>query len=749
MKSSLIVIALLIFALTSVGQETSAKEKKAFEAYKGFSYSIAMEKYEEIGVTTIEQKRILAQTYWKLDSLNRAEKLFAEVVLEQAHSADDIYDYASVLRQNKKYSQSDEWMVKFSEMNGTDSRGIAYVNKIGYYEELQKNKDQFVIENLEVNSEQQDFGAIYYKDQIAFASSREGTKSILRRWNWNQLPFLDIYLADYENGNLKNPKIFHKKLNKKYHDGPLAFSKEGDFMVFTRNNYTEKSEDNIVRLKLFSSRLIDGEWSKPEPLPYNSSAYSCGHASISGDTKWIYFASDMPGGVGGVDIYKAPINEDGTFGEAVNMGREINTEGNELFPFIHPTNEMLFFSSDGKVGLGGLDVFVAQIKSDYSIGKVANVGVPINSNRDDFSFVLNEEMSSGFFSSNREGGKGDDDIYTYLLEKPFTFGVKVNVLSKDENNNLISGINLRLLDGLGGDLGLIQEEDENGVFFILPPSKGKYKIIGAKDDYLDALTVIEIEEGEEEVDAVLRFEKEPSLSLYALITDKSTNQPLEGVKITITDNLSGAIEKIITPNTGDYLRPLTDKKLNDTGSYNLNIEKEGYLGKVLTYTALFDRDGTYSIHTDLDLSLEPIALGGDLSKIIDINPIYFDLSKHFIRPDAAIELDKIVKVMNENPKMVIELRSHTDSRGSDKSNESLSDRRAKSSASYIAARISNSERIYGKGFGEYKPNSITLEDGTEIVLTEEYINSFKVSNSKKYKELHQMNRRTEFIIIEM
>lgn len=206
MKSSLIVIALLIFALTSVGQETSAKEKKAFEAYKGFSYSIAMEKYEEIGVTTIEQKRILAQTYWKLDSLNRAEKLFAEVVLEQAHSADDIYDYASVLRQNKKYSQSDEWMVKFSEMNGTDSRGIAYVNKIGYYEELQKNKDQFVIENLEVNSEQQDFGAIYYKDQIAFASSREGTKSILRRWNWNQLPFLDIYLADYENGNLKKPK---------------------------------------------------------------------------------------------------------------------------------------------------------------------------------------------------------------------------------------------------------------------------------------------------------------------------------------------------------------------------------------------------------------------------------------------------------------------------------------------------------------------------------------------------------------
>jgi outer membrane protein OmpA-like peptidoglycan-associated protein len=216
--------------------------------------------------------------------------------------------------------------------------------------------------------------------------------------------------------------------------------------------------------------------------------------------------------------------------------------------------------------------------------------------------------------------------------------------------------------------------------------------------------------------------------------------------------MTGEKEVVYTTEQGDNLKPLMDKKLDDRGSYNIVLEKEGYLVKTVTYNALFDHEGKYEVHANLDLTLEPIQVGGDLSKIIDINPIYFDLNKAIIRPDAGLELDKIVKVMNENPNMVIELGSHTDSRGSDASNESLSDRRAKASAAYIAERITNPERIYGKGYGESKPNTVDAsEDGGDVnqVLTEVFINTFKTKNIKSFDKYHQMNRRTEFIIIKM
>jgi outer membrane protein OmpA-like peptidoglycan-associated protein len=195
-----------------------------------------------------------------------------------------------------------------------------------------------------------------------------------------------------------------------------------------------------------------------------------------------------------------------------------------------------------------------------------------------------------------------------------------------------------------------------------------------------------------------------------------------------------------------------DKKLNDRGSYNIELEKDGYLGKTVTYNTAFDREGKYDVHADLDLTLDPIKEGANLADIIDINPIYFDLNKSFIRPDAALELDKIVKVMNENPTMVIELGSHTDSRGSDASNRSLSDRRAKASAKYVSERITNPERIYGKGFGESTPNTVDASaDGGSAtqLLTDDFIVPLKKKDRKLFDKYHQFNRRTEFIIIKM
>ncbi|MBK6527176.1 MAG: OmpA family protein [Crocinitomicaceae bacterium] len=259
----------------------------------------------------------------------------------------------------------------------------------------------------------------------------------------------------------------------------------------------------------------------------------------------------------------------------------------------------------------------------------------------------------------------------------------------------------------------------------------KFSLLGTKEKYFDGKNKVETfgEQGTFVADLIL--EKDPGLSLYLLVIDKATNEPIDSVKITVTDNMTGMTDSILTSLTGDYFRPLADKKLNDRGSYNFSIEKKGYLNKTVTFNILFDKEGKYNVHEYLDVTIEKVEVGQDLSKIVELKPIYFDLGKATIRPDAAIELDKIVKVMNDNPNMIVELGSHTDSRGNAKSNQTLSDKRAKSSADYIKQRITNPERIKGVGYGESK---LKNECGDGVTCPE---------------EKHQENRRTEFIIISM
>lgn len=752
MKTVLLILTLAFVSATSFAQDASAKAKKANAAFESFAYDRAIERYNELGSSTIDLMRKEALSYWKVHNTVAAEPIMKDIVLTDGYSAYDIYNYAVILRANGKYEESETWMKKYAEMNVTDTRGQMYMNEKGSYQRLLRENTNFTIHNLDINSEQQDFAAIFYKDQVVFASSREGVKPVRRRWNWNRLPFLDVYVADKNGDNsLTNATRMSRKINKKFHEGPVAFNEAGDFMIFTRNNYDGQSSQGVVRLQLFSSKFEEGKWTKPEPLPFNNNEYSVGHATISKDGHWLYFASNMPGGIGGVDLYRAEILENGGYGNAINLGEKVNTEGDEMFPFFHAGGEMLFFSSNGRVGLGGQDVFLAQVKPDLEIGKVMNLGAPINSGADDFSFTINENQTMGYFASNRDGGKGSDDIYSFDLASPFSFGKLIKGVATDKKGELLAETEVRLFDLISGEEEVIVTGPDGSYEFIVEEDK-TFNLRGQKPKYFDGTNAADTH-GEEEVIIVnLILEKDPGLSLYALVTDKKSGSPINKVKMTILDNMTGEKEVVYTTELGDHLKPLMDKKLTDRGSYNIILEKEGYLGKTVTYNTVFDREGKYDVHALLDLTLEPLEVGGDLSKIIDINPIYFDLNKAIIRPDAALELDKIVKVMNENPTMVIELGSHTDSRGSDASNESLSDRRAKASAAYIAERITNPERIYGKGYGESKPNTVDAsEDGGTAtqILTETFINSFKTKNKKAFDKYHQMNRRTEFIIIKM
>lgn len=710
--------------------QRSGKELKGDKYFLKYSFENAIEKYAAVDNLSFIGKRNLAESYKNTNQWGLSEQVYASFVNGNEATTEDVFNYASVLRSNGKYGESDSWMSKLQAKAPNDTRAKNFVNNASELSSLQKDEGRYKITHLAVNTESQDFGTNYYKDKVVFASSREGTKSIRRNHNWNGLPFLDLYVVNKDTDQLTPPEQFSKRLNNKMHEGPASFTKDGNLIAFTCNNYKGKSEDGTVKLKIFFSEMVEGDWGKETPFKLNNDEYSVGHPWLSQDGSTMYFSSDMPGGKGGVDIYKIH-KTDGSWGEPQNI-TGINTEGNELFPFYQEDEELLFFSSNGHLGLGGLDVFVSEDTGDGIYTKILNVGVPLNSRWDDFGLIVDESMKKGYFSSNRDGGKGNDDIYSFELLKPFTFGVILKGTVKDKEGNILPGTIVNLYDTSGSVVDSITTGDDGAYTFNVERDQD-YSIGGKKDKYFDGANTTTSKTDKDEVIIDLELEKDPGLSLYALITDKKTGEPLENVSIKLVDNFTGSKKLFTTGDIGGFRSPLADKKLQDRGSYNLELSKEGYFPKTFTYNILFDKEGQYDVHAGLvgGLSLAPEVK--DIKDLVQINDINFDLNKYKIRPDAAIELDKIVSVMNEYPNMVVELGAHTDCRGSKKYNESLSDKRAKASAAYIKKNIVKPERIYGKGYGESRLlNNCACEGRLKSDCDE---------------DTHATNRRTEFRII--
>ena len=688
--------------------------------YEGYSFIESIEKYEALSDKTIDIKRKLAHAYFNTENFAKTEAYFSEIVNDENRKNDDIYNYAAVLLINERYVEAEKWMKVYYENNSSDSRGEQFANNAGFYKNLLSDKNQFKIKNININSEQQDFGTAYFQNKIVYASTKQQTRFINRKWNWNKLPYLNMYTAEKSGGELSEIKAFNGLINKKYHDGPATFNESGTLMVFTRNNYLNKSQDGVVKLQLYFSELKDGNWQDPKPFLYNSKEYSLGHAALSADGKTMYFASDMPGGFGGVDIYKAELQDNGSWSNLRNLGKNVNTEGNEMFPFIHNSG-YLFFASNGLLGLGGLDIFMTKVNGEvYS--KPINPGFPLNSSKDDFAFIIDSEMKTGYFSSNREGGKGSDDIYSFNLLK--AFGLELIGTAVDQNGNILAETEVVLFDENGKIIGIVITDELGKYSFNVEPET-TYTLKGKKDKYFDSENVIDTEGAIGEIKNDIVLEEKPDISFYCIVKDRKTNEPVEDVSVILLNKETNLTDEFLTKQSGDFIKTVEGKKLKDIIKFKLILSKDGYMSKSVEYNKAIETAGT----KELIVYIDKVEVGMDLNDIIEIKPIYFDLNKYNIRPDASIELDKIVKVMNENPQMVVELGSHTDSRGSDSYNLKLSDRRAKSSAKYIKENINNPDRIYGKGYGELK-------------LKNKCKNGVKCS-----EELHQENRRTEFKII--
>ena len=455
---------------------------------------------------------------------------------------------------------------------------------------------------------------------------------------------------------------------------------------------------------------------------FNKADYDFCHPSISANDSVLYFASNMPGGFGGMDIYKVKRDEFGFWGQPENLGEKINTAGNEIFPFAARTG-FLYFSSDGLDGLGGLDVYMAKLKNEQ-ITSVYNMGIPVNSKNDDFAYYIDETGKTGFLSSNRKKGGMDDDVFDVKVTGDPRYGKPATFTLLDKKDN-------RRLDSVEVVInGETLYSDTSGKVSVVLEEEPDYGLNLSKTDYLpeqDSLHPKTI--STETFEKTYLLEPDPKLALKGRVIDSKSGISLDDVRIRITDILTNSeVQTHYTQNDGIYYQPFKGKRLNQKLVYFLRIDKPGYL----QHTEILDTVPVNPGDMNLTVKLIKVELGMDLGKMANLNPIYFDQGKSKIRPDASLELDKIVAILKDMPQITIELRAHTDCKSSAASNMTLSQARASASMNYIIKKGIDKRRIKAKGFGESRLLNACACEG-------------KIKDNCPESE-HAKNRRTEFIV---
>lgn len=732
MNKSIVLFSIICLIQLSSHAQTAAINS-ANKLYFKKLYVQAIPKYESVLRKDSSNADVLVNLgdCYRLTNNNKGQ-LICYGKLIKTGKAEDIHKlyYGQALMEAGKYDDAKRYMDEFK----ADGRGEAFSKGISNLQKFSKNADAYAITEFQYNSNYDDFGATaFLGDKIVFTSTRTKSTWITKRHGWTGNSYCHMYLTEKDAfGQYDTPAMFIAEYSTKYNDGPFCTSKDGQTIFFTRNGTTKKEQslDGSQKLKIFQANIIKDDLQSLMSMKFNSNEYNCAHPSISADGKTLYFSSDMGGGQGGMDIWYCKLDASGSWGNPVNMGDKVNTKGNELFPSITEDN-LLYFASNGHEGLGGLDVFETKIKDDKA-GKIYNMGKPVNSEHDDFAYNVYAEGKKAFLSSNRKTGGMNDDIYNVDILRKVARGKVVNFIVKNkETQEVLPLTTIKLnTDSFStnekGEFQFVLEEDVN------------YKLLVKKEKFFDiedSLSTKTTPEGDE-FTKTIELEKDPNLSLLAGIYDAKTGAGIEGVKIKIKDlAVSNDFELIQTEKNGEYRKPLKGKRIGDKLLYLVTIEKEGYVTKTTNFTYEIKKEGEIQMNELLALTIGKVEVGMDLAKMIDIKPIYFDLGKSKIRPDAAVELDKVVKVMKEYPAMIIELGAHTDCRGAAAANMKLSDARAKASAAYIVKQGIDKSRISGKGYGESKLlNSCGCEGKVKSTCTE-----FE----------HSQNRRTEFIIVKL
>jgi outer membrane protein OmpA-like peptidoglycan-associated protein len=691
--------------------------KKADKLYDAKCYALAIPHYhkglasDSGNVTSVAR---LGDCYRLTNNINGQLKTYGKLVNTGSASELQKLYYAEALTASGRANEARQYFKQFtSDERGKKRASLAELNKYS------KDADAYEVKRSKFNSPEGDFGAIIQGNDVYFLSSRKRTAWVRHSQGWTKESPVAVYFVK---GNDTVPEMVKIPDMKKLNAGPFTFI--SDTSVIITRNY-QPSKDEAATLKLYTGSYSKGNMNNLRMASFCLDNFNYVHPSISADGNTLFFASDREGGKGGMDLYYSVKNATG-WSAPVNMGEKVNTAGNELFPFV-TANNLLYFSSNGHEGMGGLDVYETRLK-DLKPSKVYNLGMPVNSREDDFSYFLNKDGKTGFFSTNRDHSGLDDDIYQLNILREVKRGKEVLFVVKDRGTGaIVPGSYIQT----GTDS--VSVNDKGEFLTMVDEDKTLNVQVRHADYFLLKDSVRASESSEDRIVKILNIEKDPKLSLKATILDLKTMQPLEGVKMTLREMPSNQLfDTYTTSGDGLYRKPLPGKKLGDKIAYAISLEKEGYVTKKTMFIYDIKAPGEISMNDSLNLAIGKIEVGMDVGKMIDLKPIYFDLGKSSIRKDAAAELDKMVVIMKEYPNMSIELGSHTDCRAAAAANMKLSSARAKSSADYIVKKGIERSRITGKGYGETKLlNSCACEGKTKSTCSEEE---------------HAKNRRTEFII---
>ena len=752
--------------------------KVALSLYKKLGYKVSIPKFQETEGVSQENMSRIANSYRLNHDTENAEFWYSNVV-EKSNKSEDFLYYAQALQSNEKYDKAKEYYLKYNEMVGgesADQRGALLAASIDRISSFKHTSVEVKNEEI-LNTEKLDFSPAYYNDELIFVSTRDhkklrsGIKDI-----WIDDNFMALWKAGRnEDGSVGTPEVFSEKITTKFHEGPLVFNNSGDRVFFTRNDFKRGLRRNnskgIMKLQIYTSTKEDGDWSKPQSLSINTKEYEEAHPAITPDGNKLYFTSDRKGGYGGMDLYVTEF-KNGTWSAARNLGDKINTKGNDVFPYVHHDGT-LYFASNGWEGLGGLDIYEAKVDGSGAMVRAENIGTPFNSPMDDFSLVMNELKSEGYFTSARDGGLGEDDIYSFKMTGKVAREATICAYEEGTNKRLEDvevTINdpslttedhvLKLVEtnerdeyilkfqntkGENSDESQTMFTDKLGVFNMAAEPNMEYNFIAKKEGYKvanETMTVsnVMLNSGYE---FCIAMAPTNCLILEGIVKNKKYKNMIPNAKVTMVNKCTGDEVVVTSDANGDFNFPCVDcdceyylkgektyftQGTNTATTMGLNCSTGGKVEVLLELTP-------YDPSKPAPSSLAPAetpSFGGNKiveGAVIELPQIYYDFDQFYIRDDASQELDRVVSLMNQYPTLTIELGSHTDARGTTKYNENLSQNRADAAVKYIVSKGINSARLVAKGYGESQLRN-------------------KCANFVECPEdEHQYNRRTEVRVL--
>lgn len=830
-------------AFGSQAQSKSKQIEKIETQYAELSYADAIVSIKELlpnkkleNHEILDLNKKLAYAYFYTKQYQLAEPAFEKLINSMSGISEDpdVYlRFAQILASNGKHSRSSDIYKKYALITKGEESAKAQEQAVlmDNPEPLFRNAENYEIKYLPINSGNSDFSPVPYNSGLVFVSGRKKTEAIQRVFEWDNSPFLDLYyfedrqelskkgLAMLSTGNsnlpaassnpksafssandsqklhyqgtsgyLENPSErsseLSKGLNSVYHEGPCSFFNNESSIIFTRNGiegYDTDAYDKINRVHLYMADMVKGDWANWRAFPYNSPNYSTGHPTFNVYENILYFVSDMPGGFGGTDIYFSKF-ENGKWYSPVNAGNKVNTSGNEMFPFVSSDN-VLYFSSDGHIGLGGLDIYSVPLALNGKVsGIVQNLGAPLNSNLDDFGLWTSAELKEGYFSSNRKRGDNDDDIYSFyrLGEKSGCKDVLLTV--KDaKSEEVLSNVTFRYYPienpdnysegtlGRDGTIRLCLDGDSEFYFEFQGnniTSVRNYfsaKVISAHK--LNEHTLyLDTTDGDSGVQLMVHNRSNSTTNNFTGVIFGKSNKPVEGVKVRFKNRCTEQEKVVLTGEDGKYsfdrdpscdyefmaskpgfatsfevvgaLSYASSIAVNSNSSNNSSGSRSSSYGNSSnTSTVKSGVSGTSANRTSSTTSVDNLAYFNPkvykVGDAIKLNHLYYDNTDEAVSLDARQELDEIVNVLQLNPDMILDLLVHSDSKGSIKDNLLQTQRRAELLKAYLVRRGISAARVRAVGRGELDLVN-ECSDGVQCIDAE-----------------HRRNRRIEFKILKV